>query len=368
MQSSPVHILVLDDKPEVRKLTKQFLELSAGLKVDLVSSASEARTALLEGHYHAIVSGYRMPDEDGIQFLRSLRSTGDRTPFILFNDKGPEEVVIEALNSGADAYVQKGGEPGAFFAELEHRIATIVQRGCSETALMDSESEFRSLFENNPDLVALADFEGRILKCNQACALMVSLPIEQVIGHTISSLGVFKEDDLVRFQKAMEAISRGEPCPPIEAQVHREDGTKGWVEVRASIIRKAGHAQVFQIIGRDITEQKHAEEELRQTNAELRRTNDQVEAAEEVLRKQYNSIMESEDDLRKEMAFSQSVMDSLPGIFYLYDAQTLRLVKWNKNHQEVSGYTQEEMLGKHVLEWHRPENADAVLASNSRTS
>ena len=39
------------------------------------------------------------------------------------------------------------------------------------------------------------------------------------------------------------------------------------------------------------------------------------------------------------------------------------MVNWNKNHQDVSGYTEEEMLGKHLLDWHRQENKTRVLAA-----
>ena len=39
-------------------------------------------------------------------------------PFIIFTGKGREEVVIEAINSGADSYLQKGGDPRMQFGEL----------------------------------------------------------------------------------------------------------------------------------------------------------------------------------------------------------------------------------------------------------
>lgn len=58
---------------------------------------------------------------NGITLLREIRSTSD-IPFILFTGKGREEVVIDAINSGADFYLQKGGDPAAQFAELGHKI------------------------------------------------------------------------------------------------------------------------------------------------------------------------------------------------------------------------------------------------------
>ena len=45
-----------------------------------------------------------MSGMNGIDLLESVRLSGDPIPFILFTGRGREEVVIEALNSGADFY------------------------------------------------------------------------------------------------------------------------------------------------------------------------------------------------------------------------------------------------------------------------
>jgi DNA-binding NarL/FixJ family response regulator len=58
-------------------------------------------------------------------------------PFIIFTGKGREEVVIEALNSGADFYIQKGGDPKAQFAELAHKIRQAVQIKIAQKTMKD---------------------------------------------------------------------------------------------------------------------------------------------------------------------------------------------------------------------------------------
>ncbi len=228
-------ILAVDDDPDLCLLTKEFLEASSYINVDTAGSVSEARDAIAHKHYDVIVSDYQMPKEDGIQFLKSLRASGDKTPFILFTGKGREEVVIEAFENGADAYLQKGGEPRSLFVELEHRIGTIVRKHQAEAALLDSESELRTLFENNPDPIVLVSLEGKILNANHAGARMALMSKEEIIGGTISDMGVFSENDLARFRQIMEAMMRGETTSPVVSQVHRKDGTMRWVEIRACI-------------------------------------------------------------------------------------------------------------------------------------
>ena len=83
--TQPKLILAVDDEEPLCVLTKEFLEISGALEVDIAGSVSEARVAIAQRRYDAIVSDYQMPGEDGIQFLKSLRASGDTIPFILIH-------------------------------------------------------------------------------------------------------------------------------------------------------------------------------------------------------------------------------------------------------------------------------------------
>jgi len=106
-----IRVLMVDDDPAVLEITKVFLERSGDIEVDAVVSALEATERLQDGGYDVIVSDYVMPEMDGISFLKQVRCRGSEIPFILFTGKGREEVVIEALNNGADYYLQKDANP-----------------------------------------------------------------------------------------------------------------------------------------------------------------------------------------------------------------------------------------------------------------
>jgi PAS domain S-box-containing protein len=86
-----------------------------------------------------------MPEMDGIAFLKNIKALGNKTPFIIFTGRGREEVVIEALNNGADFYIQKGGEPKSQFAELSHKIKIAVERKRGGDALKQDECRLQAL-------------------------------------------------------------------------------------------------------------------------------------------------------------------------------------------------------------------------------
>jgi PAS domain S-box-containing protein len=122
-----IRVLYVDDESDLLGIGKTFLERSGHFTVDTITSASAALTLLDSGEYDAIISDYKMPDMDGIDLLKRVRLSGKTVPFILFSGRGREEVVIQAINEGADFYIQKGGDPRSQFAELTHKVQIAVE-------------------------------------------------------------------------------------------------------------------------------------------------------------------------------------------------------------------------------------------------
>ena len=58
----------------------------------------------------------------------------------------------------------------------------------------------------------------------------------------------------------------------------------------------------------------------------------------------------------RERVFSDAVLDSVPGMLYLYDSQG-KLIRWNKQHEAMTGYSSDEMTGKHIMEWFTGDQA-----------
>lgn len=142
-----VSILYIDDERDLLELGKIFLEQSPDFTVDTRSSAKEALALPRLDSYDVIISDYMMPDMDGIGFLKAVRSISPAQPFILFTGRGREDIVIEAINNGADFYLQKGGDTEAQFAELTHKVRQVVARRDAERALIESEKRLREAQE-----------------------------------------------------------------------------------------------------------------------------------------------------------------------------------------------------------------------------
>jgi PAS domain S-box-containing protein len=62
-----------------------------------------------------------------------------------------------------------------------------------------------------------------------------------------------------------------------------------------------------------------------------------------------------EAELEDQRRFNATVLEGLPGIFYLYSYPELKLLQWNKNHETVFGFAADEIRGRDIYEWHVPE-------------
>jgi PAS domain S-box-containing protein len=125
-----IRVLMVDDDSSILELTQIFLERSGDILVDTTESAADALEKLTGERrlYEVVISDYAMPGMDGITLLKAVRCQKIDIPFILFTGKSREEVVIEALNSGADYYMQKDGDPKVLFAELSHQVRQATDR------------------------------------------------------------------------------------------------------------------------------------------------------------------------------------------------------------------------------------------------
>ncbi|PWR73339.1 PAS domain S-box protein [Methanospirillum stamsii] len=194
-----IRILLLDDEPAVLDITSAYLSKQEGYHVRTVDTVKGAKLLLSQFPIDVIVADYAMPDTDGISFLKSLRKTGITIPFIFFTGRGTEDIVIEALNEGADYYIRKGEENSVVLQKLVDSINKIVDNKRSHNELILNEHRYRELAERQTDYVnyiqALLDsipapvfyrdVDGIYRDCNKAFENLVGLKKYSIIGRNI---------------------------------------------------------------------------------------------------------------------------------------------------------------------------------------
>jgi PAS domain S-box-containing protein len=177
-----ISVLYVDDETALLDIGKRYLERIGDFTVDTAESAHRALEKIQSTLYDAIVSDYQMPVMDGIELLKTIRASNNSIPFIIFTGKGREEVVIDALNFGADFYLQKGGQPKAQFAELGHKIRQAVFQRRAEASIRNLERQQADIINFLPDATFAIDTEGVVIAWNRAMQEMTGVAAVEIIG------------------------------------------------------------------------------------------------------------------------------------------------------------------------------------------
>lgn len=125
------------------------------------------------------------------------------------------------------------------------------------------------------------------------------------------------------------------------------------------------------ILKQTVDERDRSQEQLRQSHRELERL---VDERTEALKVANVSLRTEIEQHAREAALSQAITDSLPGVFYVFDDKG-RFVRWNRNLEQVSGYTHEEVASSGPLDFlcsvdekrQVEEAINAVLQGERRT-
>ena len=261
-------ILYVDDEPALLDIGKMFLEEDGSFTVDTSLSGPDALARLSSRKYDAIVSDYQMPRMDGIAFLKALRAQGDTTPFIIFTGRGREDVVIEALNSGADFYLQKGGEPVSQFAELAHKILHAISRKQADLALKKREQEYRHLIEHAGEAIFVTQDE--VFRLINPQLIKNSGYSEQELINQPFTRFVHPDDVNVLLENFRMRIAGSNNLPSHYIfRILRKDGTIRWVELNVVSITWDDQPAILNFMT-DITERKLAQDALRESEERYR--------------------------------------------------------------------------------------------------
>jgi PAS domain S-box-containing protein len=130
MAKAGLRVLFVDDEPDYLTIGRVLLTDIGGYEVTTAPSAESALEILKSAHFDAIVSDYLMKGMNGIDLLRIVRNddTTRSIAFLLLTGQGEDKVAIEAMNSGVDFYLSKGGDPVSRFTDICHKIAWAVHR------------------------------------------------------------------------------------------------------------------------------------------------------------------------------------------------------------------------------------------------
>ena len=228
-------------------------------------------------------------------------------------------VAILALNFGVVLSTWLFGFDVARLAELELLMivicmvgllmgAVVTERKGSEDATRESEERYRTLIEQASDGIFISDNEDRFIEVNSAGCQLLGYSHAEILQKTIRDITKISPDN----QFYTNELRQGKTLLN-ERELIRKDGTLVSVEISAKHLPDGR----LQGIVRDITQRKHVQEELQESQKLLEKT------------------------------FS-SLLDAL----FIIDADTLEIVDCNPAASTIFGYSRQEMLSQTTMFLH----------------
>lgn len=254
-------ILFIEDMPEDLELAKRKIKSSG---IEFESYLAETEDEFLKGLYEfkpdIIISDYLLPGFDGMKALELALTYDAAIPFIILTGAANEEIVVDAMKTGANDYILKeriNRLPFAIQEAMEKKNALIKTKKATESLEYLSQ-----IIEQSPYTIISTDMDGIITSWNKGAEIMYKYPEKEILGQNISILYPEKDYSILQEKVIDPLIENGQNYQ--EIRLKRKDGTM-FIGALSLWLLKNRSGQPMGMVGytRDITKEKKAEEELR---------------------------------------------------------------------------------------------------------
>ena len=273
-------ILIVDDEKSIRRTLGEFLRAD-GYQVVEAEDADEALRRLQEAEFDVVVTDIILPRVTGIELLRRILAVTPEVQVVLMTGEPTVETAAEALRIGAADYLFKPINKAAILrvvagaAKLKalqdekHRLEREnrayqenLERLVAERTvqLSASESNYRLLIEQIPDLIWRLDAERRVLFLSpNAARVLEHAPLAVQEDPRKLWFDRIHPDDVTRVREAFDALFLEGKIYDVEYRLRRADGSWGWLHDRARATNCQDGVVYADGISSDVTEKKQLE-------------------------------------------------------------------------------------------------------------
>jgi two-component system, NtrC family, sensor kinase len=212
----------------------------------------------------------------------------------------------------------------------------ITEQKKAEETMIESEMQFRSVWENSFNGMRLTDENGIIVRVNESFCKMVEMTKDLLEGMPIS-LTYFTENRARVIKRYKENFAHNSIQSNLEREMLLWNGKTKWLQVTNSIIKLKNDKKMVLSVFKDITENKLAEQFIRNSQDKLRESE-----------KKYQQLVESSQE----------------GILIIDENDMILYV--NPSLSKMLNYNQEDVIGKKIFEFVYEEDLKLVKEKNIR--
>lgn len=255
VRSGPIDVLVVDDSDFFLTVVSDKLGSNHDISIRTAGGATAALEVLDEHAVDCVVSDYEMPEMTGLELYERVDELHD-LPFILLTAQGDEQTAGRAIGAGVDDYLRKKQ-----ISEQE-QLQLLANRIENVVAQRQAREKYKLLVDNTPEEIAQVCDDGTILAANAAMERSFNTTKSELIGKHLG--------DVLPEETATGRIEQGRKAITADSAMTFQDtvGIRHFHNIAVSV-SSGGETDSFQLISRDITQQKRHERELESRTEEL---------------------------------------------------------------------------------------------------
>lgn len=287
-KKTSLNVLIIEDsEDDALLLAGCFKRAGYALAFQRVENANAARQAMLGKRWDAILSDHSMPGFNALAALALMQELNLDLPFIIVSGVIEEETAIAAMRAGAHDYLSKDRLDRLVPAvEREMREANNrAERRAALETVKDNEARFRALVSNIPGMVfqLLRQVDGgfRFLYVSEGAEALLGRTPNELIAAPIAFFDAIHAEDQPAFEAALSCSAEDFSLMNWDGRIRGADGSEKWINLRSAPRRIASGEVQWEGIASNITQSKLAENELRESRAQLAELSSHLEAAKE---------------------------------------------------------------------------------------
>jgi PAS domain S-box-containing protein len=211
------------------------------------------------------------PDDLPANVAKFERAVADGTPYAHEKRYVRPDGSVVWVNNSVSVIRRPSGEPYGILAVT----IDVTERRTAEAAVRENEARLRALTDNLPGGMVYQVSTGRdgserrFLFVSQSCEMLTGYPAEAILADASVAYGMMEADDVAVMAAAEEAaILHGRPFD-VQVRFRRSDGMLRWARIISAPRAIADGSTIWDGIMIDVTDQKEAEEMLRDLNETL---------------------------------------------------------------------------------------------------
>jgi len=308
--SSELRILILEDvTTDFELIVDELQESGFVFTAEHVATRPDYVHAISTFSPDLILSDYALPSFDGMSALKIAQENCSDVPFIFVSGAVGEEKAIELLTEGATDYVLKHrlSRLGPAVSRALKEVAERRERQRIETALRDSETYYRTIFENTGTATIISENYETILLANRQFELLSGFSMAEIEGRKTWQEFIHPEDRAkARDRRRTRRTKTDRQAAAWEFRVINRQGEILNVIAKIATI-PATRRIVISLL--DVTALKQAEQKILATNDMLRFLTSELVMAEERERRRIS--IELHDQIAQTLALAKLETDSV---------------------------------------------------------